>query len=294
MLTRASLAGLMGVCVLLASPVMAETSFAEGAAGDRGVGVVAGVKDATPEPRAPGSSQQHKMNGSVSSASAGRPKIGAGLTELATSTTDDNRRLGIFIPECWDGMVEKAECRAAPPVAAPTAPQQPAAPQPAPPTRAQAEALARTLVGRLDLPESTPLIGPDPSVNEWDMAVVGYPLWLWVDGDATMSSQVSGYGITITLDARRIKTVFSMGDGKSVTCARMSAYSKGVKPAAPSPTCGYTYSWPSLPKGSYRVTAASSWVVDWTALGYSGSIPITVTGERDLAVGELHSLNKAP
>ena len=157
-----------------------------------------------------------------------------------------------------------------------------------------AEALVRTLVGRLDLPESTPLVGPDPSVNEWNMAVVGYPLWLWVEGDATVSSQVSGYGITITLDARRTKTVFSMGDGKSVTCARMSAYSKSVKPATPSPTCGYTYSWPSLPKGSYRVTAASSWVVDWTALGYSGSIPVTVTGERDLPVGELHSLNKAP
>ncbi len=163
----------------------------------------------------------------------------------------------------------------------------------APPTRDQVEAIALRLATRMDLPTPVPNIGPDPSVNEWNMAVVGYPLWLWVEGDATMSSQVSGYGITITLDARRTKTVFSMGDGKSVTCARMSAYSKSVKPAIPSPTCGYTYSWPSLPKGSYRVTAASSWVVDWTALGYSGSIPVTVTGERDLPVGELHSLNVA-
>lgn len=56
---------------------------------------------------------------------------------------------------------------------------------------------------------------------------------------------------------------------------------------------GATYSRPSLPKGSYRVTAASDWIVDWTALGYSGSLPMTMTGERDLLVGELHSLTVA-
>ncbi|QIK72811.1 hypothetical protein G7070_11665 [Propioniciclava coleopterorum] len=125
------------------------------------------------------------------------------------------------------------------------------------------------------------------------MAVVGHPLWLWVPGDAAMSSRVTGYGITITLDARRTSTTFAMGDGKSVTCARMTPYSAGVKPGTASPTCGYAYSWPSLPDGTYRVTASSRWVVDWTALGFSGAIPVTMTGARDLPVGELHALNVA-
>lgn len=199
-----------------------------------------------------------------------------------------------FIPECFNGFEEVAACQqptipAGP--ADPADPSRPAAPAPAPPTRAEVEAVVRSLVARMDLPESAPQIGPDPSANEWGMAVVGHPLWLWVPGDATMSSRVTGYGITITLDARRTSTTFAMGDGKSVTCARMTPYPAGVKPGTASSTCGYAYSWPSLPNGTYRVTASSSWVVDWTALGFSGAIPVTMTGARDLPVGELHALN---
>ena len=37
-------------------------------------------------------------------------------------------------------------------------------------------------VARLQLPANKPGIGPAPTKNEWHIAVVGYPLWLWADG----------------------------------------------------------------------------------------------------------------
>lgn len=219
-------------------------------------------------------------------------RIGKGESALAaaagggTSHQSQGRRLSIFIPECWDGMVEKSECKAAPEEGTSAAPTASAAA----PTRAEVETLVRSLVSRLEVPVPTPSVGPDPSVNEWDMAVVGYPLWLWTDTPASMDSSVSGYGITITMNARRVSTTFDMGDGNKVTCARMTAYPRSVKPATPSPTCGYVYSWPSLPKGNYTVTATSRWEVAWSAVGFSGTLPLSASASRELPVGELHAV----
>ena len=218
-------------------------------------------------------------------------KINSGQSALRVANDDEvtatpTRRLSIFIPECWDGMVEKSECKAAPEEGTSAAPTASAAA----PTRAEVETLVRSLVARLEVPVPTPSVGPDPSVNEWNMAVVGYPLWLWTDTPASMDSSVSGYGITITMNARRVSTTFDMGDGNKVTCARMTAYPRSVKPATPSPTCGYVYSWPSLPKGNYTVTATSRWEVDWSAVGFSGTLPLSASASRELPVGELHAV----
>ena len=46
-------------------------------------------------------------------------------------------------------------------------------------TAGQAAAIA---VARLQLPTIAPGIGPSPNLNPWNMAAVGYPLWLWADG----------------------------------------------------------------------------------------------------------------
>jgi hypothetical protein len=43
----------------------------------------------------------------------------------------------------------------------------------------QAAAIA---VARLQLPTVAPGIGPSPDLNPWNIAAVGYPLWLWADG----------------------------------------------------------------------------------------------------------------
>lgn len=52
------------------------------------------------------------------------------------------------------------------------------------PTAGQAAAIA---VARLQLPKIAPGIGPSPDINPWNMAAVGYPLWLWADGPTHVS-----------------------------------------------------------------------------------------------------------
>ncbi len=127
-------------------------------------------------------------------------------------------------------------------------------------------------------------------MNEWNMAVVGHPLWLWVDSSRSVSSSVTEQGIRVSLSARLDRVVFDMGDGGSVSCSRFESYQRSVKPGTPSPSCGYVYQQASLPKGSYRVEATAYWVVSWSALGRSGVVDVPVSGGRDLPVGELQAV----
>lgn len=162
------------------------------------------------------------------------------------------------------------------------------------PTAAEAvldlDALARTLITRIQLPSPTPQIGPDPAANEWRMAAVGYPLWLWTSGPATVVDRVRAYGVTFTLRARWASTTFDMGDGHRVTCTRIQPYRTGVQPGSRSPHCGYTYPKASLPEREYTVTATTNWTITWHALGLSGSMPASFAGSRQLPVGELNAL----
>ena len=95
-------------------------------------------------------------------------------------------------------------------------PADPANPASARPPLAAVRELAREVVLSLQLPDATPHIGPDPSVNEWNMAVVGYPLWLWVGGPDRVTITETAYGMTITITAVRNATTFTMGDGGTV------------------------------------------------------------------------------
>lgn len=152
------------------------------------------------------------------------------------------------------------------------------------------EALARQVIVRLRLPDPTPRIGPDPEDNEWRMAAVGFPLWLWTDGPRTVRAVETAYGVRFTLRADWVSTTFSMGDGRSRTCTATRPYPSSAKPGSASPSCGYTYQRASLPDGSYRVTATTRWRISWSALGLSGTLPGTHAGSRTLRVGEVHSL----
>ncbi|MFT4108456.1 hypothetical protein, partial [Propionicimonas sp.] len=152
------------------------------------------------------------------------------------------------------------------------------------------DAIARTLLTRIRIPSPAPQVGPDPSTNEWKMAAVGYPLWLWNTGPTSVVDRVRAYGVTFTLRAQWTSSRFSMGDGQSVTCTSTRAWSRGVSPGASSPVCGYTYQTSSLPHGRYTVTSTTSWRISWSALGLSGSFPASFTGNRSLAVGELDAL----
>lgn len=157
-------------------------------------------------------------------------------------------------------------------------------------TSAGAESIARSLVVRLQLPDPTPQFGPDPADNEWNMAAVGYPLWLWTNGPRTVTSTTSESGMSFTLRARYRFTTFTLGDGHSLTCTSTTPYRTSIEPGAPSPTCGYRYTKASGTDHSYTVTATTHWTVTWRVAGFSGSLPGTHTASRQLRVGELQAV----
>src|ERR671913_189071 len=156
-------------------------------------------------------------------------------------------------------------------------------------TPAQAGAIA---VARLKLPAVGPGIGPSPDLNRWNMAAVGYPLWLWADG-ATRIGPVSDSvaGLRVSLRAEVSSLTFRMGDGTVVSCTGAGdEWTEAFEPGAKAPNCGHTYTKPSLPKGSYTVSALTNWAVTWTANGQSGVINVPAGQTTELPVGELQVL----
>lgn len=156
----------------------------------------------------------------------------------------------------------------------------------------RAEALATTVITSLHLPEPIINIGPDPSWNEWNMAVVGYPLWLWTTEADTRATHSTIAGQPIDLHAHRTQVSFDMGDGSApVTCTATDPYIRDAVPAAaPAPRCGHTYLTRNEPGTNYTITATATWTVDWTALGYAGTIVVHTTTTRTVHVGELQSI----
>ncbi len=165
----------------------------------------------------------------------------------------------------------------------------PAAPAAPTVTPEQAAYIASARI-RLSAPK--PMIGPPPEINEWGMAAVGYPLWLWAEGNlnpAPVSDSV--YDLAVSLDARLVSVVFDMGDGGRVTCSNVTTrWTRSVEPGAKSPACGYVYPKPSLPDGSYTVTANAVWAIDWAINGSTGSLPFYQSASTEIPVGELQVL----
>ena len=137
-----------------------------------------------------------------------------------------------------------------------------------------------------------PKVGPDPSINRWNIVPVGQPLWLWHEGPDQITTNVTQQGITIQMTAVRTKTVFEMGNGDKVTCTKMSKWRKPLYlPPPKSPNCGYTY--PRLPKergAGFNMTVTAHWTVTWAALGQTGTLPLTRSQVRHMPVGELQAV----
>jgi hypothetical protein len=82
-----------------------------------------------------------------------------------------------------------------------------------------------------------------------------------------------------------------MGDGHTVTCPGSGQkWTAAVQPGAKSPSCGYSYTKPSLPHGNYTVAAIADWAVTWTSNGQSGVINVPAVDTTELPVGELQVL----
>lgn len=155
-------------------------------------------------------------------------------------------------------------------------------------SEAEVAAYARQASTRLRLPEPAIVMAPDPAANEWNMAVVGLPVWLSIPDTASRQVTESSQGLTLRLSATFESVRFDLGDGSSVTCRTMPAYfNKHFGESSPS--CGHTYTRPSV-GGTYAVRATATWTVTWSAAGFDGTFPVTTTFVRQVKVGELQAV----
>jgi len=169
----------------------------------------------------------------------------------------------------------------------PTAPNLPAAgPAPNP------QVVANQAVAQLKLTAPKPMVGPPPDINRWKMAAVGYPLWLWAEGDLDPPAVTDTVaGLAVFLDAHLVKVTYDMGDGNTVVCTDVSRrWTRAVSPGAASPVCGHRYERPSLPRGKYTISAQAEWAVDWRINDAGGTLPFFQTASTQLPVGELQVL----
>jgi len=156
-------------------------------------------------------------------------------------------------------------------------------------------AAAQAVVARMDLRAAE--IGIVPEDKPGSIGAVGAPVYMWTTpGPTTFGPQVltgSAGGIAITATAKVDKIVWTMGDGKSVTCRTPGTVYQDRFGFNMSPDCGYRYTKTSAgkPNNAYPISATSYWVVDWTGPGgSSGRITLDVVSRTNIVVGELQAL----
>lgn len=172
--------------------------------------------------------------------------------------------------------------------------------EPAPATDAEPQVdpavAALSLIAEIEFSGGDPQIGPPADINPWGIAVVGYPYWFWTEGPTGLEASQDSLGIEVSLDATATSVTFDTGDGGSITCDPATApeWTKGVAAERESPGCGYTWiersATPSSPKSAHTVTATTTWEVDWTAGGESGTEVVQRSESVDVVVGELQAL----
>lgn len=155
------------------------------------------------------------------------------------------------------------------------------------------EELARQILAELQL--DAPKMGMFPKGDsEKHMGFVGWNMWLWSETPNSnqwgpISASRSESGITVTLTAEVEKVVWDMGDGGTATCGKGTPWTSTRTDGGrniPSPNCGYMYE----AMGRYTVTATAHWHVAWSGAGESGTIPLELSRDAPMRVGELQSV----
>ncbi|HET6857471.1 MAG TPA: ATP/GTP-binding protein [Streptomyces sp.] len=140
--------------------------------------------------------------------------------------------------------------------------------------------------------DSMTLLGPDININPSPdgKGLVGMPVWMAVDRSPTTwgpnTASASAGGITVTATAKVSRIVWAMGDGSSVTCTAPGTPYQKVYGLKTSPDCGHVYNQPSTDAqgGRYKVTATSTWVIDWQVDGGGAAGQLTEIRSSSVAV----------
>ena len=168
---------------------------------------------------------------------------------------------------------------------------------PTPPEAPDPEDLARRLLASIEF--QAPELGIFPPGDTMrTMGLVGWNVWLWAAPSSQLqwgpvTDSISEGDVTVTLTANVVRMRWEMGNGDDVVCGAgtpwSSVRSRGGHNVA-SPTCGYVYE----EDGIYTVSGTSEWEVDWSGGGWSGTLPLSLSREVEVIVGELQSVNVNP
>jgi hypothetical protein len=149
--------------------------------------------------------------------------------------------------------------------------------------------LAQTAIDSMEL--TAPTVGATPLPGPDAVSLIGLPTWLWVQSPGTRSwgpitATASAGGVTTTATAKVARVVWDMGDGSTITCTNPGTAWTPAQGTGDSPTCGYRYRTP----GQRTITATTHWQVDWSGAGQTGTIPLALSGTRQIDVTQLRAV----
>jgi hypothetical protein len=161
--------------------------------------------------------------------------------------------------------------------------------------------LAQQMLERMKLQPPAVGIAPGPGKT----GVLGMPVWIWNNssgddkhwGTHTLGPTCVG-AVCVTLTARATKTVWSMGDGNSVTCTTAGTPWKPGNGNAASPDCGYPTAGGGkgyTRAGTYQVVGTTTWVAHWEGAGQAGDITLTLASAPvGIRIAEVQVLTSSP
>ncbi len=146
---------------------------------------------------------------------------------------------------------------------------------------------------RLNLPKPTPQFNPAGD------QLVNVATWLWIstDGWRTQTSTATVPGVAVTVTARPVAAVWSLGDGTTVRCTGPGTPFDANNPGSRS-ECSATYRHSSAnePDLRFHGSVTVEWHADWIAAGAAGGgtlAPLFQSSAFSLSVTEVQALNRS-